>query len=179
PRRHQIRSPPTRQKETRRLQQNQGNRKEEPKRRKVRPRQRRSRRRTKEGPVAHHRVPPCPDRRRTACGPTIVAIGPPTATGKSQPRSDLPQLRVEPLAERRAQVLGAGASTRPLLRADLALDHQHVSSTPVRKRLVVVEQPLAQVEEVAKALAIAKDLEQRRRATALHEGAKRVVDRGL
>src|SRR5438552_15985992 len=51
--------------------------------------------------------------------------------------------------------------------------------TPVRERLVVVEQLLAQVEQVAVALAIVKDLEESRRAVAVDQGVEGIGERWL
>ena len=50
---------------------------------------------------------------------------------------------------------------------------------PVGKRLIVVEQRLAKVEQVAMSLAIAEDLEQGRRPAPFHQGVKGVVHRRL
>ena len=47
------------------------------------------------------------------------------------------------------------------------------------ERLVVVQQSFAEVEEVAKPFAVAEDLDQRRRASPLDQGAERIVERGL
>src|SRR5439155_724199 len=63
--------------------------------------------------------------------------------------------------------------------ADLPLDHQHVTRTPVRECLVMIEQRLAQVEEVPVSLTVAEDLEKRWRTAPFDQGAKRVVDRRL
>src|SRR2546421_12226476 len=82
-------------------------------------------------------------------GPRKVTPSASEIVEMSKLRADLPQLGVEALAQRPAQVLRAGASAGPGLAADLSLHHQHMAGSPVREGLVVVEHRLAQVEEVA------------------------------
>src|SRR5207302_4104798 len=89
------------------------------------------------------------------------------------------ELREEPLVQRRAQVLGACRAARAGLGADLALDHQHMPRPPERKRLVVVEQALREVEELAVEVATLEDLLQRRRAAALNQGTEGIPERRL
>src|SRR2546422_6369796 len=112
-------------------------------------------------------------------GPRKLTASASEFVGISQLRPDIPQLWIKPFGERRPQVLRARASAGPRLASDLTLHHQDVARAPVRKGLVVVEQSLAQVEEVAIPLAVAKDLEQRRRAPPLDQGTKRIVHAGL
>src|SRR5438445_11651300 len=54
-----------------------------------------------------------------------------------------------------------------------------MACAPVRKGLVVVEESLTKVEEVAMPLPVTKDLQQRGRASPLDQGAKRIVHAGL
>src|SRR5437879_12029651 len=54
-----------------------------------------------------------------------------------------------------------------------------MACAPVRKGLVVVEESLTKVEEVAMPLPVTKDLQQGGRASPLDQGAKRIVHAGL
>src|SRR5438128_10587267 len=112
-------------------------------------------------------------------GPRKLTASASEFVGISQLRPDIPQLWIKPFAERRPQVLRARASAGPGLAADLTLHHQDVARAPVRKGLVVVEESLTKVEEVAMPLPVTKDLQQRGRASPLDQGAKRVVHAGL
>jgi len=67
----------------------------------------------------------------------------------------------------------------PVLPPDLPLHHQHVSCAPVRKSLVVIEQGLAEIEQVAVPLTIPEDVQQRWRSAALDQRAQCIGKRWL
>src|SRR5262252_9378679 len=91
-------------------------------------------------------------------GPRKLTASASELVGISQLGPDLPELGVEAFAESRPQVLRPGAPARPRLRPDLPLDHEHVPRPPMGEGLVVVEQRLAQIEEVTESFPVAKDL---------------------
>src|SRR6266852_2251729 len=119
-------------------------------------------------------------RSRAGARPASSSSGAPAAhpqTPPSQLRSHLPELGKETLAEGRLQVVGPAAAARSWFAADLPLDHEDMPRAPEREGLVMIEQRLAQVEEVSVTLAIQINVAQRRRAPALDEGSERIGER--
>src|SRR5262245_33849442 len=77
---------------------------------------------------------------------------------ESQGRAQRPQLGVAAQLDPRAQVTGARATAGTRLRANLTLGHQHVSRTPQRQSLIVVDESLGQIPQRAVPLPIVGDL---------------------
>ena len=85
-------------------------------------------------------------------------------TSRSQGRPQLPQQREEPQVATAAQIGRAGRTTGARLVADLPFHDGRVQCPPLRRQLVVGEQPLRDVPEIAVRRTVVRDRQPATRA---------------